>query len=292
VKTTRRYSRLLFVVLALGVVLSGLFLWWRLEARTARPDLDWIDVPAGELLMGADPATDPDAFSSEYPRTPVALGAYRLLRYEVTNVQYARCVRAGICEEPGLTEPYMDRQRRDHPVVYVTWYEAQAFCTWVGGRLPTEAEWEYAARGPEGYIFPWGNGLEKARLNFCDAQCPLAWAEQGIDDGYAGPAPVGSYPEGASWCGAQDMAGNVWEWTTSLYRPYPYRAEDGREDLGSTDSRVLRGGAFESKRAGVRTTYRNHVERPYNSQADYGFRCVMDVPGQDNVDRPQSVKTE
>jgi len=198
----------------------------------------------------------------------------------VTNAQYARCVRAGACGESGRAEQYEDPRHKDHPVVQVTWYEAQAFCRWVGGRLPTEAEWEYAARGPEGTIFPWGNELDGVRLNFCDANCASAWAEQDVDDGYEGTAPVGSYPQGASWCGAQDLAGNVWEWTASLYRPYPYQADDVREDPTSTGSRVLRGGAFGSRRAGVRTTYRNHVERPHSTKVDYGFRCVMDVPGQ------------
>jgi formylglycine-generating enzyme required for sulfatase activity len=274
---TRSKAAALAVAVVVVALLSGSFVWW-LAARPAMPRIEWVDVPAGELLMGADPEADPDAFSSESPRTLIVLDAYRIGRHEVTNAQYARCVRAGACGEPGRTEQYGDPRYRDHPAVHVTWYDAQTFCNWVGGRLPTEAEWEYAARGPEGTIFPWGNELDGASLNFCDANCASAWAEQNIDDGYAGTAPVGSYPQGASWCGAQDMAGNVWEWTTSLYRPYPYQADDGREEPTSTGSRVLRGGAFGSKRAGVRTTYRNHVERAHSSKVDYGLRCVMDVP--------------
>ena len=114
-------------------------------------------------------------------------------------------------------------------------------------RLPSEAEWEYAARGPDSLLFPWGNEFDRPVLNFCDLRCGSPGADSGASDGYALTGPVGSYPGGASWVGALDMAGNLWEWTSGLPYDYPYRADDGREvgaEVDSSSFRTLRGGAW------------------------------------------------
>jgi formylglycine-generating enzyme required for sulfatase activity len=148
----------------------------------------------------------------------------------------------------------------DHPVIMVSWYGAKAYAEWAGGRLPSEAEWEYAARGPEGHVYPWGDE---------DPTCQLAQYE-GCP---GGTVAVGSFPQGASWCGALDMAGNVWEWTRSLFRSYPYDPDDGREVEWGTESRVARGGAFYGNVRSARCADRN--SNPGYRDYTPGFRVVV-----------------
>jgi len=205
-----------------------------------RDDMVMVYVPAGEFLMGSSDA-DGLAEDDEKPRHTVYLGAYWIDRTEVTNAQYRKCVEAGACREPGCwgDDGY---NAPDQPVVCVTWDDAQAYAAWVGGRLPTEAEWEKAARGTDGRIYPWGDEFDGTRLNYCDRNCEYYWKDTGADDGYAAAAPVGSYPPGASPYGALDMAGNAEEWTSTLYLSYPYRPDDGREAPEAEGRRVVRGG--------------------------------------------------
>jgi formylglycine-generating enzyme required for sulfatase activity len=183
--------------------------------------------------------------------------------YEVTNVQYGSSGNWSGDELP-----------REH----VNWADAVAHCESRGARLPTEAEWEYAARGPDGLVFPWGDLFERALVNSCDRSCEFNMIGTRADDGYANTAPVGSYAGGASWVGAMDMSGNVWEWTSSIYMAYPYSATDGREVDGITDSssrRVLRGGSwFHSGSDLLRCAARYEVSPDYR---DYvvGFRCAI-----------------
>jgi formylglycine-generating enzyme required for sulfatase activity len=169
------------------------------------------------------------------------------------------------------------------PRVNLDWSQAQQHCASRGGRLPTEVEWEYAARGPDELIFPWGNSWDyRSRVNYCDTNCVSNWKDTAYNDGYPELSPAGSYPAGASWVGALDMAGNVWEWTSTIYRNYPYNANDGREDLNnSTTARTLRGGAWTWIAGEMTTTARaTHIQAgPYTGY--YGFRCVRDFAAGD-----------
>jgi formylglycine-generating enzyme required for sulfatase activity len=181
--------------------------------------------------------------------------------YEVTNGRYGS---------------YGWWRGKDQPRESVPWFEADAYCRGQGGRLPTEVEWEYAARGPDNLLYPWGNTFDGTRLNFCDVHCLNPGADFDYDDGYRTTAPVGSYPTGASWVGAMDMCGNVWEWVSSIVLDYPYDPRDGREvsvEQDSTTLRGVRGGARLDPSYVVRAANRNE-RPPTQSTALYGFRCA------------------
>lgn len=222
--------------------------------------LELVRIPAGEFLMGSDPQLDQSAVANEQPQHRVNLAEYYIGKYPITVAQYADfagAVGRKVSEAPG---------RADHPVTEVSWDDAVAFCRWLSERsgrafrLPSEAEWEKAARGTDGWIYPWGN--QKPDGTLCN---------YGVLRGAT--TPVSRYPAGASPYGALDMAGNVWEWTSSLFKPYPYRAEDGREDQKVREARVLRGGAFYDDARNVRCAcrYRN---LPDGRNWDLGFRVV------------------
>lgn len=231
-------------------------------ARSGRDQVEMVAVPAGEFLMGSD---DPEADQDERPVTRVFVEAFWIDKFEVTNARYRRCVEAGACSVP-VGAAYHDLARADHPVAVVSWGQAVGFCRWAGKRLPTEAEWEKAARGTDSRRYPWGDRFAADRANA----------------GYtAGTVPVGSHPRGASPYGVMDLAGNVWEWTSSLYRPYPYRAGDGREDLDAPGARVNRGGSWYYDPRYVRATYRANAGHLYRRIGDLGFRCARSSgPGQ------------
>ena len=174
----------------------------------------------------------------------LSLPEFYIGKVPVTNAQYAGFVKATRRKAPDHWEKgAIPAGKAEHPVVNVSWEDAVAFCRWLSEatrrsfRLPSEAEWEKAARGADGRIYPWGNQApDEKRCNF------------GMKIGDT--TPVGKYPDGASPCGALDMAGNVWEWTGSIFKPYPYAPDDGREDPGSRAQRVLRGGSFGTMRSG------------------------------------------
>jgi formylglycine-generating enzyme required for sulfatase activity len=262
--------------------------------RTNRKDgAVYVYVPAGEFVMGSTDAQIEDAFelcqqynkdcnrdffTREAPQHTVTLAGFWIMQSEVTNAQYQQCVEEGVCSQP-KNEIWDKPENAQHPVTHVDWSQANAYARWAGGQLPSEAQWEKAARGDDGRIYPWGDDWQGDRLNFCDKNCAFAWKDDGADDGYAETAPVGRYPAGASPYGAYDMAGNVWEWTSTLFQPYPYDAEDGREDATASGNRTLRGGSWDVQRGRVRAPVRADFA-PDNSFNSVGFRVVRSVsPG-------------
>jgi len=238
--------------------------------RTVEPSgAALVYVPAGEFWMGC-PDGDVAANDDERPWHELSMEAFWIGQTEVTNAQYAACVADGECSPPAADwscsrdSYYGDPAYADYPVVNVSWHQAVEYADWVGGRLPTEAEWEYAARGPAGSTYPWGEDPPTDTL--------LNYGYNYLD---GDTTPVGSYPQGASWCGALDMAGNVWEWVSSLYQPYPYDPDDGREDLEIAGNRIVRGGSFGDYDLDVRSTFR-HEWSPHEPHCSKGFRVVLD----------------
>jgi len=221
-----------------------------------------VRVPAGEFLMGSDKGKDPDADDDEQPQHRLRLGEYWIGKYPVTNAQYKAFVDATGYAPPEHWEGgQIPAGKENHPVVHVSWYEAVAFCEWAGLRLPTEAEWEKAARGTDGRTYPWGNQApDKQRCNF----------NRNIGD----TTRVGQYPAGTSPYGCLDMAGNVWEWTSSMNRSYPYRADDGRENLEVARDRIVRGGSWDDNQRLVRAADRSR-NFPENKSDLVGFRCAL-----------------
>jgi serine/threonine-protein kinase len=219
------------------------------------------------------------AYGSEEPVHTVALDGYWIDHTEITNAHYRKCVEVGECATPMTCqrgEPtFEDMSKKDHPVVCVDWYAAQAYCAWAGGRLPTEAEWEYAAKGPEGGIFPWGDDFDGERLNYCDVNCPLYGVEdKEYDDGYVKTAPVGSYENGVSWCGALEMAGNVREWVHDWGDQYFFGPLSNPTGPDTGEFKVIRGGDWHELASWARTSARPGAEPHFSS--DYlGFRCVV-----------------
>jgi formylglycine-generating enzyme required for sulfatase activity len=182
--------------------------------------------------------------------------------YEVTNGFYGSY---GIWNE------------NDLPRESVTWFEANAYCNNRSTHLPSEVEWEFAARGPDNLIYPWGNTFDGNLLNYCDANCNNPGSDPTHNDGYATAAPVGSYPGGASWVGALDMAGNVWEWISTSLQPYPYHPDDGREmspeESDPTITMMLRGGGRLDPDYVVRSAQRNE-RKAHFYDSRFGLRCA------------------
>jgi formylglycine-generating enzyme required for sulfatase activity len=238
-------------------------------------DMQMLYVPSGTFQMGSD-ESDSDADSDEFPQHPVTLDAFWIDQTEVTNAQYALCVADGECEESAFAD-YTNYNRDDCPVVGVSWHDAAAYCEWVGARLPTEAEWEYAARGEQGFIFPWGDEFDCSRGNFDDEREYDGYVVPGGEgcDGYLTTAPVGSFQIGASWCGAQDMAGNAWEWVADWHGDYPSTAQVNPTGPAEGANMVLRGGGWDSNHTQVRAAYRlDNLIRPAFRFDFAGFRCV------------------
>jgi formylglycine-generating enzyme required for sulfatase activity len=255
-------------------------------------------VPAGEFQMGSTDAQVDAAlemcnaqiggcerawYETEQPAHAVALDGFWLDQTEVTNDQYHLCVSAGGCEPPTVassetrTVYYDDSAYGDYPVIYMTWHQADAYCEWAGVRLPTEAEWEYAARGPEHHTYPWGDEYDGTRLNSCHASCRHRWADLTFDDSHTDTAPVGSFPSGASWCGALDMAGNAFEWVADWFAEFSPERQVNPTGPPTGELRVLRGDAADGNWATSRCAAR-HGNRPDTLYQYLGFRCASTSP--------------
>lgn len=237
-------------------------------------------VPAGEFTMGSE-----NGDSDERPVHQVFLDSYWIDQTEVTNAMYAKCVEDNQCTPPSnegsytRSSYYGNSQFDNYPVIYVSWNDAKTYCEWAGRRLPTEAEWENAARGTDGRIYPWGNTFDGTKLNFCDYKCALISSDWSFNDGYADTAPVGNYPQGSSIYGAFDMSGNVWEWVNDSYASDYYLNSPSFNPMGPTFERykVARGGSwYEDDKDLVRSANRY----PYywlSTKINIGFRCAMNA---------------
>lgn len=229
--------------------------------------LEFVSLPAGSFHYGCEP-NDSDCSDDERPGKTVQVAAMWLGKTEVTVDAYAKCVAAGSCTKPatGGACNWTVAGREHHPINCVDWTQADAFCKFVGGRLPTAEEWEYASKGGTSRIYPWGNEeVTDKRANFADEQYkkkyPRAFDVPGQDDGWVETAPVGTYPAGASKQGLLDMIGNVVEWTSSEYASGEMEARGGSW-ASDTVSRRLR------------SSYRTGRPRSY-AHPTYGFRCLL-----------------
>ena len=261
-----------------GEVVQNAFDTWNSTPNTPSPEqlaltpviqnVDWIPlerqfgnipmllVPTGCFEMGRDNGKE-----NEKPIHEQCFDKpFWIDKYEVTREQYEVCVNTSQCEEtPGSSFSTEHTQ----PINQITWHQAQMYCAFRLGRLPTEREWEYAARGPNNFLYPWGNVWNATITN---------WS---IGLGTVSIMSVGSFPTGRSWVGAMDMTGNVSEWTSSQYDNYPYDLHDGRERIEGDSPRVFRGGSFLGTATQLVTANREQTD-PSDQKTSIGFRCVRD----------------
>ena len=222
-------------------------------------------VPEGEFTMGSK-IGEPD----EAPVHNVYLDAFYMDTYEVTNALYEACVSAGVCDPPHQVNSYShssyygNSEFDNYPVVYVDWSQAKAYCEWRSADLPTEAQWEKAARGTDGRVYPWGEGINCERASYGGCQSDI--------DG------VGSYESGISPFGLYDMAGNVWEWVSDWYSETYYRNSPASNPLGPDGGthRVLRGGTWDSPDHNLHTSRRLKYKPAFYTEG-IGFRCSRDA---------------
>ena len=230
-------------------------------------------IPSGSFPMGS---CDPGAAPNEKPVSKTNISAFYLARWPVTNAQYEQF-------DSGHKSKRAAGADDTHPVVHVSAMEASRFCDWLGMRerrkyrLPTEAEWEYAARGTEDRIFPWGNTFGGNDLaNFADVNKNLPWADRSINCGFSATSPVGAFPRGASPFGLEDMAGNVWEWCLDCLAVYPGKERTNPRGPSDGSKRVYRGGSWKSRASSLRVSARNCNAAAFSS-SDVGFRVLCEL---------------
>jgi formylglycine-generating enzyme len=289
------------------IIMLGLLVARSAVGVAAEPPGDMVVIPAGAFLMGAtpeeqqavlafgwqDPMRNRIQFLVEHsgPRHTVHLDTFYIDKQEVTNQTYRTFVEATGHPVPTFWESPRHLADPTQPVVGVSWYDAQAFCVWQGKRLPTEAEWEKAARGTDGRRYPWGQEWDATRLHTADTiagndlESFDAWSkwQQAMSAGKetARPAAVGSYPRGASTYGVLDMAGNVWEWVADWYDPNYYATAPDRNPTGPAtgDAKVIRGGGWDVPRTIPVTWLREQFIPPTFARSPVtGFRCAATTP--------------
>jgi formylglycine-generating enzyme required for sulfatase activity len=259
-----------------------------------------VQIPAGQFFMGSDAKQPTEDEKRSQPSHNVSVDSVCMDLFEVTAKKYRECSDAGKCRRapadidfPKMTakdkaaySPLCtgnDPEKGDHPINCVTWEMADTYCKATGRRLPTEAEWEFASRGPDGRVYPWGDAAPTAQhLNACDAQC-LKWAKANKvelsalpigDDGYGTTAPVGKFPAGRSRFGPFDVAGNVWEWVADWYGAYAPDAAQNPQGPTSGERKVIRGGAWNGgQEPWLHPSFR-YAQVPHAQSHGIGFRCA------------------
>jgi formylglycine-generating enzyme required for sulfatase activity len=230
-------------------------------------------VPGGTFMMGSD-TDDNNANSDEMPQHEVTLTSFWIDKTEVTNAQYALCVADGTCEASFFADA-PSYNGEEYPVVGVSWEDANNYCGWADVQLPTEAQWEFAARGEDGWIYPWGNEFDGSKVNYCDTNCTHSHRDTQQNDGYELTAPVSSYHlSGNSWVDAADMAGNVQEWVSDWYGDYSSSPQTNPAGPYIGSLKVLRGGGWGSFQSGLRGANR-HNELLTWRWISVGFRCAV-----------------
>jgi formylglycine-generating enzyme required for sulfatase activity len=262
-----------------------------IRQRTAAAPEGMVYVPGGVFTMGSAPNV---GFADEQPAHSVCVGGFYIDRHEVTNAQFKQFVDAtgyvteaekDIASASGRTwrYPYGPEsgveETPDLPVACVSWNDALSYARWAGKRLPTEAEWEKAARGTDGRVYPWGNAVPVgASANIADKSAGLKWGTTSVDDNQKMAAPVGSFPAGRSVYGIDDMAGNVWEWCLDWWDDAYYGSSPANNPTGpeAGEFKIIRGGSWYYTVDGARTAQRMYF-RPTATSPAIGFRCVKDV---------------
>ena len=237
------------------------------ESRIGGKPNPMVLIPAGEFTMGTN-----DRLPDEGPEHKVTLPAFYIDKYEVTNLQYKQFIDATNHKSP---DHFRNRTfpdgKADHPVTHVSWYDANDYCQWAGKRLPTDEEWEKAARSPDGRVYPWGNDFDVTKAN-----TPQRWMVLGKD---GDTTPVGSFPTGVNAYGLYDMSGNVWEWTASWYKPYPGNTRI-TENYGEK-YKVLKGGSWwdcSFYKCGISAPlYNRSFFLQSTKNKSFGFRCAKDA---------------
>jgi formylglycine-generating enzyme required for sulfatase activity len=271
-RNVKRQERLRWIALAAGgsllLLVAVLGVTGQFDRFLYRPvDMDgyWVTIPSGSFSMGSD-----QGYVFEKPVHKVYLDAFQLGKYEVTNKQYNQCLRAGVCTGSVVMD------KLDHPVININWYAAKTYCEWVGGRLPTEAEWEKAASWDDQddtkYTYPWGEKIDCTYANY-------RGKDSGKDACVSGTTPVGDYDSGKSPYGVYDLAGNVWEWVNDWHSDTYFQTSPSSNPQGPAvgEERIMRGGSWNNVAYNVRSANRNHYD-PSNAYFTFGFRCSRSLP--------------
>ncbi len=237
------------------------------ESRLGSEPNPMVLVPEGEFIMGTN-----ERLADEGPQHKVKLKAFLIDKFEVTNFQYEKFVKATNRRSPiHFRNRTFPEGKADHPVINVTWDDARDYCAWAGKRLPTDQEWEKAARGADGRTYPWGNNFDWRKANV-----PARWKETNM---FGDTTPVGAFEAGKSPYGVYDMSGNVWEWTDSWYQPYPGNKVPS-ENYGER-YKVLKGGSWfdcSFYQCGISAPVFNRAFFAIKTKNDsFGFRCAKDA---------------